>query len=72
LPDAAPHDAASPRDPLSRPDDLFRAFQQDGTRVAVLNRTPPLRKMRPAVVARFESLFPRARDIGPFTVRWRE
>jgi hypothetical protein len=73
LPDAVSYGPGSPRDPLERPDSVFRSLTEKGTRAVVLNReplfSPPLRA---EVLARFEELFPHARDIGPFVVRWKE
>lgn len=73
LPDAVSYGAGSPRDPMERPDSVFRSLSEKGTRAVVLNREPLFsRHLRPEVFARFEELFPHARDIGQFVVRWKE
>jgi hypothetical protein len=73
LPDAVSYGAGSPRDPLERPDSVFRSLSERGTRAVVLNREPLFsRHLRPEVFARFEELFPHARDIGQFVVLWKE
>jgi hypothetical protein len=73
LPDAVSHGADLPRDPMERPDVVFRSLAEKGTRAVVLNREPLFsRHLRPEVFARFEELFPHARDIGQFVVRWKE
>jgi len=72
LPDAAPRGADSPRDPLQRPEELFRILREKGSRVVVLNRNPPFHRLRAALFTRFEELFPNSREIGQFIVRWKD
>jgi hypothetical protein len=72
LADGAPRGANSPRNPLERPEELFRALQEKGTRVVVLNRAPPRARFRPALFTRFEELFPNSREINRFVVRWKD
>jgi len=72
LPDAAPRDASSSRDPLQRPEELFRILREKGTRVVVLNRNPPFHRLRAALFTRFEELFPNSRKINRFVVRWKD
>jgi hypothetical protein len=73
LRDAVPYVAGSPRDPMERPDDVFRSLEEKGARAVVLNRGPLFAEhLRPQVVVRFEELFPHSRTIGQFTARWRD
>jgi len=72
LPDAAPRGASSPRDPLGRPEELFRILREKGTRVVILNRNPPFHRLRAALLTRFEEYFPNSREIGRFIVRWKD
>jgi hypothetical protein len=73
LPDALSYGAGSPRDPMQRPDSVFRSLAAKGTRAVVLNRDPLFSKpLRPEVVSRFEELFPHRRIIGPFVACWRD
>ncbi len=72
LADGVPRGGNSPRNPLDRPGELFRALEEKGTRVVVLNRAPPRARMRPELFKRFEELFPNSREIGRFVVRWKD
>jgi hypothetical protein len=72
LADGAPRGANSPRNPLERPEEFFRALQEKGTRVVVLNRAPPRTRLRPALFTRFEELFPNSLEINRFVVRWKD
>jgi hypothetical protein len=73
LRDAVSYSAGSPRDPMERPDDVFRSLEEKGARAVVLNGGPLFAdQLRPQVVARFEELFPHSRKIGQFVARWRD
>ena len=73
LRDAVSYGAGSPRDPMERPEDVFRSLEEKGARAVVLNRGPLFADhLRPEIVARFEELFPHSRAIGQFVARWRD
>ena len=73
LEEASPHDAGSPRDPMQRPEELFKSLEETGTRAAVLNRRPLWAgNISPEIAARFEQLFPHSRAIGRFVLRWKD
>jgi hypothetical protein len=73
LPDVMSYGAGSPRDPMERPEEVFRRLEEKGARAVVLNRGPLFAdQLRPPVVARFEKLFPHSRTIGQFVARWRD
>jgi hypothetical protein len=73
LPDAVSYRAGSPRDPMERPEELFRSLEEKGVRAVVLNREPLFAgPLRSETAARFEELFPHSRAIGPFVARWRD
>jgi hypothetical protein len=73
LREAVSYSAGSPRDPMERPDDVFRSLEEKGTRAVVLNRSPLFADyLRPQIMASFEDLFPRSRAIGRFVARWKD
>lgn len=72
LADAAPHGPYDPRDPMERPEKLLRSLRENDTRAVVLNLRPARTKLRPAMLRRFEELFPNSRAIGRFVVRWKD
>jgi hypothetical protein len=73
LRDAVSYGAGSPRDPMERPEEVFRSLEEKGVRAVVLNRGPLFAKqLRSEIVVRFEKLFPRSRTIGQFVARWRD
>jgi hypothetical protein len=73
LEDAVSYGPESPRDPLQRPETLFRSLSEKGTLAVVLNREPLFSDQMPGeVLHRFEELFPHSRAIGSFVVRWKD
>jgi hypothetical protein len=73
LRDVVSYRAGSPRDPMKRPEDVFRRLEGNSVRAIVWNRAPLFAdQLPPRIVARFEELFPHSRSIGQFTARWRD
>jgi hypothetical protein len=57
---------------MERPEKLLRSLRENDTRAVVLNLRPARTKLRPAMLRRFEELFPNSRAIGRFLVRWKD
>jgi hypothetical protein len=73
LGEAVPYRVDFPRDPLHRPEELFRCLRDKGTRAVVLiRRLPVVEHFPPEVPARLADLFPHSREIGRYIVRWKE
>jgi hypothetical protein len=73
LRDAVSYGSGSRRDPMERPDEVFRSLEEKDARAVVLNRAPQFAgRLQPQIVARFEELFPHSRVSGPFVARWRD
>jgi hypothetical protein len=70
--DAVPCTAPPQYNHMEKPDELFRCLERKGTRAAILNIRPPHSRFRPAIITRFEELFPNSREIGRFVVRWKD
>jgi hypothetical protein len=73
LPEAVPYRPESPRDPMHRPNELFRFLEEKGTRaVVVLGKLPVVEHIDPEVPARFARSFPNSRAFGRYVVRWKD
>ena len=70
--DAVPCGGSPPYNALEKPEELFRLPREKGDSGRGREHPAAASRFRPAIVERFEELFPNSREVGRFVVRWKD